>query len=246
MNPLNPTLLDTRARRVMQLLLGVALLLLPSIMVAQPAMTRTTFTGTYTPISGTASSTGDDVFAGGIPIGFTFNYLGTNYTTVGQNTNGWISFTATASNAGNVALYTTAAPNATLAPWWDDLNSSSVQYLTTGSPGSQVFTIQWVSLSYFTGSTRTLNYQVKLYEGTNVIEFWYGAAPSGTLSASESASIGIENQTGGPVNYIDGVTGSSRVGNGSLQSDRWPNYNIRFTPGAPTALAAGTYNVGIG
>jgi hypothetical protein len=112
--------------------------------------------------------------------------------------------------------------------------------------GSRVCTIQWTSLSYYFTSTRTINYQVKLYEGTNVIEFWYGAAPTGTINTSESASIGIKSITGGNGQYIDAVTGSSFTGNSSLQSDRWPSYNFRFTPGAPTPLAGGTYNVGIG
>jgi hypothetical protein len=127
-----------------------------------------------------------------------------------------------------------------LAPWWDDLTTSAIVYQTTGAPGSQVCTIQWTSLSYYFTSTRTINYQVKLYEGTNVIEFCYGAAPTGTINNSESASIGIKSATGGNGQYLDAVTGSCFTGNSSLQSDRWPAYNFRFTPGAPTALAAGT------
>jgi hypothetical protein len=109
--------------------------------------------------------------------------------------------------------------------------------------------MQWVSLSYFSTSTRTINYQVKLYETTNVIEFWYGAI-SGTNAngngASESASIGIENQTGGPGNFIDAISGSNQIFSGTLNGGQWPTQNYRFTPGAPTAIATGTYNVGVG
>jgi large repetitive protein len=216
---------------------------------AQIAMTRSTFSGAYTPITGTVTTaTGDGAAATAIPIGFTFNYLGTPYTTLTAVTDGFLSFTATATSLSNSGLATTTAPNATLAPWWDDLTTSAIQYTTTGTPGSQVFTIQWTSLSYWTTSTRTINYQVKLYEGTNVIEFWYGAVSGTNTNAniSESASIGIENTVGGPGNYIDAISGSSFIANGTLNSAQWPSLNFRFTPGAPTALAAGTYNVGAG
>ncbi|MFN8154621.1 MAG: HYR domain-containing protein [Bacteroidia bacterium] len=216
----------------------------------QIAMIRSTFNGTYVPISGTvatAAQADNGNFAATIP--FTFNYLGVGYTTCNINSNGYINFgTATASNA-NSTLFTTTAPQGTVAPWFDDMFPTSVQFTTTGSPGSQVFTVQWVGPSYWTGVTaRTVSYQVKLYEGTNVIEFWYGT-PVGLLSAAstlESASIGIENLTGGPGNFIDAVSGSSQIGNGTQNSGQWPTTNYRFTPGTPTPLAAGTYNVGTG
>ena len=215
---------------------------------AQLAMTRSTFTGAYTAIVGgtTSTATGDDAYQQNIPVGFTFNYLGTPYTQFSVSTNGWLSFANGATfDAYSPDLYSTTT-NAVVAPWWDDLTTSAIVYQTTGSVGSQVCTIQWTSLSYYFTSTRTINYQVKLYEGTNVIEFWYGAAPTGTINTSESASIGLKSATGGNGQYLDAVTGSAFTGNSSLQSDRWPSYNFRFTPGAPTPLPAGTYNVGVG
>ncbi|MEP7168349.1 MAG: T9SS type A sorting domain-containing protein, partial [Bacteroidota bacterium] len=61
------------------------------------------------------------------------------------------------------------------------------------------------------------------------------------------ACIGIEYGTGGAGNFIDLVTGSSQTSHGMLSPlIAWPSYNYRLTPGAPTAVAAGTYNVGIG
>lgn len=219
---------------------------------AQLAMTRSIFNGAYTPITvgggatAVAGAVGDDVAATALPIGFTFNYLGTGYTTFTGCSNGWISFTATGSNAANTSMYGTAAPNATIAPWFDDLATTEFLYQTTGTPGSQTCVIQWTSSSYWNNAGRVLRYQVKLYEGTNVIEFAYDALPTGALSTAESASIGIEGITGGNGQYLDAVTGSAFTGNGYLQSDRWPTYNFRFTPGAPTAIAGGTYNVGVG
>ena len=63
---------------------------------------------------------------------------------------------------------------------------------------------------------------------------------------SESASIGIENAIGGNNNYLNALTGSGQTSHSLLTSSKWPKYNFRFTPGAPTALAGGIYNVGVG
>jgi len=54
--------------------------------------------GTYTPITGgnvIAAGTQDDNTFGAMPIGFTFTYNGTAYTTFGLNVNGWINLGGT-------------------------------------------------------------------------------------------------------------------------------------------------------
>src|ERR1043166_3218128 len=61
-------------------------------------------TGTYTPLSGGNTpillnsqlpyALHDEGFANSIPLGFTFNYNGSNYTTISANTNGFASFQA--------------------------------------------------------------------------------------------------------------------------------------------------------
>ncbi len=223
---------------------------------AQLAMTRTTFTGAYAPITsgaggGTLSTAvGDDATQDGLPIGFTFNYLGTNYTTMGVSTNGWASFLTLsgASQNGNVNLYNTTGPQLSIGPWWDDLRSDSIIYRTTGTPGSMVFTIQWNALSYYFTSTQSISFQLKLYETTNTIEFVYGPVGGGIPNtASENASIGIEGATGGAGNYLDAVTGSAFTGNAYMYaSTKWPVRHIRFTPGSPTPIPGGTYTVGAG
>lgn len=245
-----------RTRTTKRLVVLAAGFLLALSANAQLAMTRTTFTAAYTPIStGTgatlSTASGDDAVQTGIPIGFTFNYLGTNYTTIGATTNGAAGFVGMTNTRFNTDLFTATAPNAILAPWWDDLNVASgvgsMLYQTQGTPGSQTFTMQWTdTYTYYTGSTALMNFQIILYEGTNVIEYRYGAQPTGTFNpASESASIGMKSATGGNGQYLDAVTGSAFTGNGMLNAgSSWPTHNFRFTPGAPTALAAGTYTVG--
>jgi hypothetical protein len=230
---------------------GCALVLAGNL-AAQVAMTRSTFTSAYAPISlpsaTLSTATGDDVQQSTIPIGFTFNYLGTPYTTIGLNTNGVASFDPVMSASGtNINLFAATGPNNCLAPWWDNLFSDTVLYELQGTPGNQTFTIQWTnSYSYANTATQQLNFQVVLFEGTDVIEFHYGAVIPGVVAANESASIGIENATGGAGNYIDAATGSSLTSNGMLHAvDEWPTTNYRFTPGIPVPVLAGTYTVGI-
>ncbi len=182
----------------------------------QLPMTRSVFTAAYTPITtlgGATASTiplnSDDGTQTLIPIGFTFNYLGTNYTTVDACANGWISFGAAGANAWtNSGLFSATIPNLTLAPWWDDMNTGTIGtilYQTQGVVGSRTFTVQWTDLLSYNGSARTVNFQCILYEGTNVIEFRYGTLGAGAFSTSESASIGIEGATGGAGNFLDAV-----------------------------------------
>jgi len=219
---------------------------------AQLNMTRTTYTAPYLPISLPAATlstaTGDDVAQSAIAIGFTFNYLGTNYTDIGLNTNGVASFETVMSGSGtNNNLFAGNAPDLSLAPWWDNLYSDTVLYQLQGSPGSQTFTIQWTNtFSYSNTATQMLNFQVILHETTNEIEFAYGQLIPGITAANESASIGIEGATGGAGDYLDAVTGSAFTSNGMINAfTQWPAHNFRFTPGAPAPVAGGTYTVGV-
>lgn len=228
---------------------------------AQTRFTRSTFNAVYTPITtggGATSSTatGDNLNQTGIPIGFSFGYGDSTFATVGLSTNGvvWFDAIAPAVTTGNVNMVTTSGPNQSLAPWFNNLiddASSDILYQTQGSPGSRTFTIQYTNYPTYTGtpgSNVRMNCQVILYETTNIIEFRYGTLNViGGQTTSGGAMIGIEWGTGGDSKFIDAVTGSSTVSHRLLSPlSGWPSYNFRFTPGVPTPIASGTYNVGVG
>ncbi len=102
----------------------------------------------------TAGPTGDDGNLD-VPIGFTFNYTGTNYTQARLSTNGWISLNLTGSlGYVNSSLFDNSVPNATMAPWWDDLiddGTSIVSYKTEGAAPYRIFTAEWIHvLTYYT------------------------------------------------------------------------------------------------
>ena len=181
-------------------------------------------------VGGTVTPTGDNTHSD-VNIGFSFNYLGTVYTQVRINTNGWISLNKSGDDpsSDNTALFSAVAPNTTLAPWWDALKGGSVSYKSDGSAPNRIFTVEWKGvLSYASDATAQLNFQVKLFETTNVIEFHYGSVASGMHSGSEGASIGLDDASG---NYIEATSGTSFWCASNLTSQSsWPTVNYRFTP----------------
>jgi hypothetical protein len=201
---------------------------------------RSTFAGSMTPLTGaTAGPTGND--ASGIAnIGFTFNYMGTNYTALNICTNGWASLNQTgASSPDNADLFTSTAPNTTLAPWYDNLlvdPSGALSYKTEGTSPDRIFTVEWKNiLTFWKQANARINFQVKLFESSNIIEFHYGSLATGSHNNSEGASIGIEDATGGSGHFIEGTTGSTTTGITNLESEfDWPAINYRFTPPSVT------------
>jgi hypothetical protein len=151
----------------------------------------------YTPITGT------DLFGATIyqeftpigseiPLGFTFNYNGVNYSQVKVHSNGFIYFGGTVNTtatqgapisganlnqyAGAIAAYARQSlvhASFGSAPIYPAV-VSSVEYLTTGSVGSRVFTVQYENMTRYNNLVAPreglLNFQIKLYEGTNIVE----------------------------------------------------------------------------
>jgi hypothetical protein len=198
----------------------------------------TTSPAAFTPVSGGSSGPSGDNTHSDVNIGFSFDYAGTTYTQARINTNGWVSLDLSGTDlnsSDNGRLFFAADPANALAPWWDNLTtdgSSTITYLTTGTAPDRVFTVEWGNmLTYSSGATARISFQLKLYETTNVIEFCYGTATAGTHHANESASIGIKGPTGGAGDFIEATTASRNTMVTSLVSDTdWPTVNYSFTP----------------
>ena len=125
-----------------------------------------------------------------IPLGITFPFYGTNYTTGYLSTNGFLSFTAlTSSYFTNGTIPNTALPNNVIAPFWDDLDGrtqGTVHYLQE----SGKFTIQFTNWQKYSG-TGSLTFQVVLYSNGKIMYYYNNM--NATLN---SATVGIENSTG--------------------------------------------------
>ena len=164
--------------------------------------------GTYTDLgtTGTAITTAntDDANSAAQPIGFTFTYNGTAFTQFVFNTNGFIKLGATAPSAADLFYpesltatqidpfeSTDAADVNIIAPFNFDLiagtatGGTEYRVATTGTAPNRVCTIQWKNVADktldFDQQYGSMNFQVKLYETTNNIEFMYGTTVQGTL-----------------------------------------------------------------
>ena len=153
-----------------------------------PVFDWTDISATGTPVF---SGTADDVNVGPFEIGFTFPFYGTPFTDFRISSNGFISFTSTASDYGNAPLPGTGAPENLLAMFHDDLrvntsNGSNVYYENVGN--KLIVQFDQVPKYYSTGS---LTFQAHLYP-SGAIYYYYLAMIDATLT---SATVGIQNAT---------------------------------------------------
>jgi hypothetical protein len=134
--------------------------------------------GTYTPmVGGTTILTGawDDAPATNtVPIGFTFNYRGVDFTSVNVNPNGYITFGATSALGYTPISSGTVLTGGTVAAWGRDLEgqaTSEIKYLSSGG----VFTIQWSDATRYLGDpAEVINFQIQLVQATGQIRLVYG------------------------------------------------------------------------
>ena len=168
--------------------------------------------GTYTDLgtTGTAITTvnTDDANSAAQSIGFTFSYNGASFTQFVLNTNGIMRLGAAAPSVANLfGAYetgqspgidpissTSAADINLLAPFNFDLQDGSAgaaeyRVATTGTAPNRVCTVQWKNVRDKAGSVNAtqfdnFEFQVKLYETTNTVEFVYGNTVSATAGAS--------------------------------------------------------------
>lgn len=195
--------------------------------------------GTGTDVAG-ADNTDDGTSTGAVPIGFNFSFFDGVYSTVNINNNGILVFDPITgfTTYQNVPLPANGAavPNNAIYPLWDDLDTrrtiypaASLKTQTVGPPGNQIFIVQWTSAPQYNGgaaSTDVNTFQVKLFEGTNVIEFHYQTV--GLEAAPDTfpgTVIGIEDATGTSAVQFDAMDTCRAALNGG-------NTALRFAPAA--------------
>jgi len=165
-------------------------------------------TGTFAPlVGGTAvpNIQADDALSAVLPLGFTFVFDGSPFTTCKVSSNGWLTFNAaaTANSLTNELAIGAAAERPRVAPFWDDLNGTggAASYATTGTAPNRVFTFEWLNWYRF-GNTGgpSFSMQVQLTEGTNVVRFVYRLETAPITGAS--ASIGLSGAGTGSGSFL--------------------------------------------
>jgi len=161
------------------------------------------------------TSNTDDNLSEILPIGFPFIYQEGTYSQFLVSTNGFITLnTSTTSTGASSNPYNYNNSNlsnplpvnspAIIAPFYEDLVcqgnpgnllslNNSIHYETTGSIGSRVLTVEWSGMEIYNNAGPNLNFQLKLYEGTNQIEFIYGEMEGfdGTSTYLYTYSVGL-------------------------------------------------------
>ncbi|HWP81242.1 MAG TPA: FG-GAP-like repeat-containing protein [Bacteroidota bacterium] len=238
------------------------LLMIPALLPSQDILNYrfVTKSVTYTQVNGSAGSTVpalsggdlDDGFYNTIPIGFTFKYLGANYTTISAATNGWITFGQLISDAWLNNNLETGGIRPVVAPLWDDLGlgivGAAFSYKTEGVAPNRVFTAEWLNVAWnFSSSTAAISFQLKLYETSNAIEFIYrqeaGAITSG------SASIGITaTGTGSGGTYLSlsntstSPSVSSTISTNTIATKPATGQVYRFEPSEPQITSVSSFS----
>ena len=242
---------------------------------AQPNLKFSSTSGNvYTQLTGASSfvwrksisAPNDDDYTAPTSIGFNFSYNGVLFNQVQISDNGILKFCNTA--AGDTLLNAVPVNNLRsttrniLAPLWDDLavtsSETDIKYKVTGSAPNRIFTVEWKNVYWnFASFDYNANFQVVLYENSNIIEFRYGSfpntpiSPSATIGLNENTKIVTSSEATGTFLSINlGGTAGARVFHQSMgyeysgiSSGPDSGTIFTFTPQTISALA-GTYTVG--
>jgi len=118
----------------------------------------------------------------------------------------------------------------------DTDNSTKLIYETTGIVGDRITTIEWKNFIYeepFTSVISTFNFQIKLYENGNKVEFHYGANDITTDSPAVDLSLLAVGLYAGDVNvglFLSGDSSSPNTSStaGENELSTWPIEGTKY------------------
>lgn len=178
----------------------------------------------------------------GIPLGFTFRFgacgFQSSYTTVQVSSAGWLKFGAAVSgcksNPGTQEVFPGLWPM-----YGSTMNGTSgtATYNTEIlASGLKVFTMEWKDWSWdsLTFGSQKISFQVKLYEGSNIVEYCYKQGTASVSMGSQPYMIGL------------GVTKAT----GAVTAPCGPGYDFTIVsaasmPSSPVLNKTGAYGPGI-
>ncbi|MCX6165508.1 MAG: GEVED domain-containing protein [Ignavibacteriae bacterium] len=206
-------------------------------------------TTTYTPSFGgtlICATSCDDGYISGVALPFTFTYNGAPFTTISISHNGWACL-GTQTPSGYTPICTGTYTNI-LSPFAGDLmgyaTGDSLRYLTTGTTPNRVFTVEWYKWGIYNAGTSVneFDFQLKLYETTNIIQFVYKPE---TPTLSYSITVGISGTTNADYNlrttttsWASTTAASTVCSYCSYSSSIYPANGLTFT-WTPPVVASG-------
>lgn len=205
-------------------------------------------------------------------IPFSFKFENNYYSGLNVSSNGFITLGSLSPSVSlNLPLSDNSAFSGVLCPMGNDLNgfynavdvtkNSEIRYQVTGTTPNRIFVVQWKFMRPWSSATTLVNYlnfQVKLYETSNAIEFCYGNVGTAfsATAVGNKMQIGLRgiNNTfpanvmnrsvisGTHTSWLNSVSGSANTSDCNLGGTLNPNNIVfRFAPPncpAPSAFEA--------
>ncbi len=221
--------------------------------------------GTYTEISGgTIHGTiaNDDESFNAINIGFTFNYNDADYTQISVQSNGFVAMGVSVNETVDSPLSDETGSNNIISGFGNRLRSKPNGELMSkveGTAPNRVFTVQWKNYMRDADNCDEdiINFQIKLYETSNKIEFVYGEffinnsvgynfyMPQIGLRGNSTADFNNRKSYLGQIKYewensILGTNNSDKMG---FVRGFIPQTGLTFTYQAPSTLDIGITNL---
>jgi hypothetical protein len=209
----------------------------------------TTAAGTYFTDSTVAAGSTTTTSGIGLPIGFSFKYNGTNFDVFAVNADGWISFGQSALTpsvnmvSSNVTTPISATSTASavlqnrVSAFGRGLVAQSVSrlsYKTEGIAPNRMLTVEWRNYRRSTGTAvDTLNFQIRLHETSNVVDFIYGKMKA---SSSSSGQVGLRglantdfNNRASAANWSTTTAGTTNTAAISIGTTIFPPIGLTFS-----------------
>ena len=216
--------------------------------------------GTYTPITtgpvlGVAAN--DDTSFPANPIGFSFTYGGSTYTTFSVNTNGFLALGSTISSSYSVI---STGGNNVVSALNNDLQGlptvGQMRFDTIGSSPNRTLVMQWKNYAMYSSTTNSLDsfdFQIRLNETSNTVEIMYGRFVK--ASGGNTVQVGIRGSSSAiylnrtsTTSWTTSTAGTANSSTLSLTNTILPTNGLTFTytpppPAAPTVFTGTKTNI---
>lgn len=217
--------------------------------------------GTYTPLTGgtvlVSGASWDDTASALLTIPFAFSYNNTSYTSLGINSNGFITLGAVSTSTLYCGLQ--SSPANSIAAYGTDLiggsATSSVSYGVIGTSPNRKYVIQWTECRHYGTTGDSYSFQIVLNETSNTIQVIWGTVTAATTmganvcadSSTESGNVGLlgnstqdfnlRSITNGTNTWATSSAGTAINAVGNMSSTNFPASGLTYTWTPPVATA---------
>jgi subtilisin-like proprotein convertase family protein len=199
-----------------------------------------------------ATTSWDDETSSVINIGFTFNYNGNDYTQFSINNNGYIGLGGSTLVLTYSPISSSTGSNNVISVFGRDLQAqsgSSLQYLVSGSAPNRVLTVQWKGYRRWNATGNNYNFQIKLFETSNIVQFVYGTCTANSTSTSITGQVGIRGSSSSDFRnraitssgtWAASTEGTSNSSTALINNSRFPTSGLTFNWSPPPPCVSPT------